>query len=312
MVGRISIRLGFVAVWFIAVGSGASAQQITYTVAFDDPGQTAANLYQPITQHVLASGARWNAHLRPITDVILEVRVVIPATNPPAGATGRSLAASPVGMVGGLVLSEQGAAAEVRTGVDPNGAEADIEFVFNPTYLLNQLWLDPDPFQRVTAVPADRTDAMSIILHEFGHAFAFNGYRDPNTGELSGGFLSTYDQHVSGTDNDLVFNGPEATSLYGNRPVPLNNDNLFHLGNESPLPGADLVSDLMNGVEFTNGTRYDISLLDVAVLADSGVPVAPVPEPVLGLGVAAVGLAGWALRRSRRLRTTGPDESTHR
>jgi hypothetical protein len=300
MVGRNSIRLGLVAVWLVAAGPVASAQQITYTVTFDDPGQTAADLYQPITQHVLASGARWNAHLRPITDVILEVRVVIPATSPPPGVTGRSVVASPVGMVGGLVLNEQGAAAEIRTGVDPNGAEADIELVFNPTYLRDQLWLDPNPFQRVTAVPADRTDAMSIVLHEFGHAFAFNGYRDPNTGTVPGGFLSTYDQHVTGTDNNLVFNGPEATRLYGNQPVPLSNDNLFHLGNAAPLPGADLVSDLMTGVGFTNGTRYDISLLDVVVLADSGVPVVPVPEPFLGLGVAAVGLAGWALRRSRR------------
>jgi hypothetical protein len=301
MMGRNLIGPGVIAVWFATAGSVASAQQITYTVAFDDPSQTATGLYLPITQHILASGARWNAHLRPITNVILEVQVVIPATSPPPTATGRSVVASPVGMLGGLVLNEQGAAAEIRTGVDPNGAESDIELVFNPTYLRDQLWLDTDPFQRVTAVPADRTDAMSIFLHELGHAFAFNGYRDKNTGDLPGAFLSTYDQHVSGTDNNLVFNGPEATRLYGG-PVPLNNDNLFHLGNAAPLPGADLLTDLMYGVEFTNGTRYDISLLDVAILADSGVPVVPVPEPLLGLGVAAVGVMGWALRRSRRLR----------
>ena len=300
MKGNTSIRLGLVAIWFAIVAPVAPAQQITYTVAFDDPSQTAADLYQPIIQHVQASGARWNAYLRPLTNVILEVQVVIPATNPPPRVTGRSTVASPVGMVGGLSLNEQGAAAEIRTGVDPNGAGPDIELVFNPTYLRNQLWLDPDPFQRVTTVPPDRTDAMSIVLHELGHAFAFNGYRDPDTGVLPGGFLSTFDQHVTGTNDNLVFNGPEAIRLYGDRPVPLNNDFLFHIGNAAPLPGADLLSDLMNGVEFTNGTRYDISLLDVAILADSGVPVVPVPEPVLGLGVAAVGLAGWAMRRSRR------------
>jgi len=41
----------------------------------------------------------------------------------------------------------------------------------------------------------------------------------------------------------------------------------------SPRPGSDLIPDLMNGVVFDRGTSYDISPLDLAILADAGVDV---------------------------------------
>jgi hypothetical protein len=305
MTVRGSVRWGAVVVWVALAGSAAFGQ-VSYTVSFDDPNQVAPDLYQSVAQHVQAAGGLWNKYLRPSSPIVLEVRVGFTTAIP--RATGRSVTSVFARAQGGLDLLEQGAGHEIRTGIDPNLAAPDIELTFNPTYLRNELWLDPDPVRRAATVPTDRTDAMSLMLHELGHAFAFNGWRNGVTGELPGNYLSTFDQHVSKSGDTLAFNGPLAKSLYGGRSVPVTLGNYGHIGNriaqpgETQLPGSDLIPDLMNGVEFVRGTRYTISLLDVAILADSEVPTVPVPEPTLGLGFSVVGLAGLALRRARRSR----------
>src|SRR6185295_302505 len=38
---------------------------------------------------------------------------------------------------------------EARTGIDPNGAEADIRMLIDPGYFDNAGWLDPNPTQRI-------------------------------------------------------------------------------------------------------------------------------------------------------------------
>jgi hypothetical protein len=311
MTGRSLTRLGVVAVWMAVLAAPSSAQQISYTVAFDDPNQSFADLYQPIIQHVQAAGGSWNNYLRPSSSVTLEVRVGFSTTIP--RATGRSVVSSFVRTQGGLDLQEQGAGREIRTGADPNQAAPDIELLFNPDYLRNELWFDPNPVLRTATVPSDRTDAMSVMLHELGHAFAFNGWRDGVTGNLPGNFQSTFDQHVTKSGDILVFNGPSAKWVYGGEYVPLTLGNYAHIGNrianqgETQLPGSDLIPDLMNGVAYLRGSRYDISLLDVAIVSDSEVPTVPVPEPLLGLSVAAVGLAALTIRRSRSRAATAPD-----
>ncbi len=295
MSGHRPSRLGLVAFWLAWGVPAAYGQQVSYTVTFDDPNQTATDLYAPITSHLLAAGARWGDYLRPAANVTLEVTVSFSTSVP--RATGRSTTSSFYATSNGFNVYEQGAGAEIRTGVDPNQSNPDIEFVFNPDYARNQLWFDPDPAHRAAAVPGDRTDAMSVMLHELGHAFAFNGWRDGTTGALPGNYMSTFDRHVTTAGGVLDFNGPEAMKKYGGQPVPLTLGNYAHLGNSGGLPGGDLIPDLMNGVVFTNGTRYDISGLDVAVLSDSGVPVeVPVPEPLLTLAAVA---AVWSVRPRR-------------
>ena len=76
--------------------------------------------------------------------------------------------------------------------------------------------------------------------------------------------------------------------------------------------GSDLVPDLMNGVGLLRGTRYSISPLDLAMMHDMGVELAPgvliVPEPEiyllmlpsLGLLALVVGRRARA-KRCRRL-----------
>jgi hypothetical protein len=114
--------------------------------------------------------------------------------------------------------------------------------------------------------------------------------------------MSTFDEHVVFDGQHLYFTGPEAMAKYGDRPVPVTLGNNWHLGNFDPDPGSDLIPDLMNGERFYFGTRYDISQLDLAILADTNIPVSftPVPEPggVL-VAVAAVFAAARGRRQSR-------------
>jgi hypothetical protein len=286
-----------------ALSSFASAE-ITYTISFDDPGQTNSAWYDRITSHTLAAGADWSSHLEgtAVLDVVVKF-----STNTPR-ASGRSAESFFLRNNGTYDIFEQSAAAEVRTGIDPNGAAPDIEFVFNPDYLANEVWFDPDPYSRTAPIPSpapNETDAVSVLLHEFGHAFGFNGWRDGVTGMLPGDYASTLDEMTTFDGTNLYFIGQMAMSLYGG-PVPLTFGNNFHLGNASPRPGADLIPDLMNGVVFNDSNRYTISQLDLAILRDIGVPLAPaaVPEPssLLLTSLIAAGAAVLGYRRRRASR----------
>jgi hypothetical protein len=189
----------------------------------------------------------------------------------------------------------------LRTGVDPNGDAPDIEIVLNPDYLAS-LWFDPNPYARVESVPFDQIDAVSVFLHEFGHAFGFNGWRDGFDGSLSFDFMSTFDQHTAFDGANLWFTGEQASNLYGG-PVPVTLGNYGHVGNLSPEPGEDLLPDLMNGIVLFYGGRYEITDLDLAMLADINVPlredISEVPEPSTLALVTVAGL-GWAIARRWR------------
>ncbi|MGI9286926.1 MAG: hypothetical protein ACR2P1_16185 [Pseudomonadales bacterium] len=246
-------------------GQCMNAAAISVDVGMFDFSGRFSSYYADITSHVKAAGEAWNSHLQ--SDAKLNVFVTF--TNIDT-ATGNSTASSYVGNIGSLQIFEQGAAAEVATGIDPNGAWPDIHINLGIDYLENDLWFDPDPYRRVAEVPDDKVDAASVLLHEFGHALAFNGWRDGTTGSLPGDYASTFDNMVVAEGNHLYFTVKGAMREYGDK-VPLTFGNYGHLGNDNGLPGADLVSDLMNGVAFNYGDRAFISDLDIAILADTGV-----------------------------------------
>ncbi len=108
---------------------------------------------------------------------------------------------------------------------------------------------------------------MSVFLHEFAHAIAFNGWQDGTNGSYPGDYKSTFDELKSFDGTNFYFNGTNAMGLYG-APVPITFGNVTHIGNEAPRPGSDLIPDLMNGVVFFRGTRYGITPLDLAIIAD--------------------------------------------
>ena len=292
----------------VCAAAAPAAAQIS--VVFDDPAASYAAYYADLQRLTLAAGSAWTDHFAPPqSGAALTVQISFAAI---ATTSGRSLASAWVATGrSGQALFEQGAAFEWRTGVDANGAAPDIQInIGSSGFLQNELWFDPDPLRLASSVPADRTDAFSVLMHEWGHAFGFNGWLDSSTGLAPGNYGSTFDAFVTpeqgAAATTLVFSGPQASGLHGGA-VPLTFGSYAHLGNSGTPNGAGLIPDLMNGEVFDRGRRYEISALDLAIMADIGLPMAAVgsvPEP----GPAALLLAGlWAViwvarRRSQALK----------
>ena len=173
----------------------------------------------------------------------------------------------------GKFVTEEGLPHKLRTGEDRREPGPDVEIAFDPVYF-KTLWFDPNPRMRRAPVPNDKLDALSIFLHELGHAMGFNGFMNPDTGNFSGAYMSTYDRWVTRKGSEFFFNGPATVKLYG-RPVPLarRNNNYHHLGDNVLGVDPRLRYDLMNGAFMEYGRRYTISPLDLAILEDCGLPV---------------------------------------
>lgn len=176
----------------------------------------------------------------------------------------------------GKLVKEQGMAAELRTGRDPNGDQPDIEICLQTAYVKREFWWDPEPEKRRKRAPAGKLDAVSVMLHELGHALAFNGWLDQKTGALHDSVMSTYDRHVVVKDGDFFFHGPEAVKIW-RKPIPLAklNNNYHHVGDKGPRlrTPQKLTEDLMTGYDFAWATKYEITPLDIAILKDCGLPV---------------------------------------
>ncbi len=243
---------------------------ISYNVTFADPGGTYSSYYSQITAAIQAAGAEWNRYLS--GSLSLEVEVEF-GDNPTV--RGSSVTSGFVRNDGTRNIFEQGAAFELRTGTDPNGAQPDARIGIGINYLTNTLWFDPDPQSRTAPIPSGKIDAISVMTHELGHVFVFQGARNGTNGEPinANGDITTFDVPVTFDGNNLFFNGSAATAVYGG-PVPLTFNNYGHIGNSGGRPGADLVPDLMNGVVFNFQTRYLISSLDLAIARDSGLETA--------------------------------------
>jgi hypothetical protein len=202
----------------LLAGCGLHAQaQVAFPVAFDaaatstfDVGERAA-----LSAHLQAAGQQWVAVLDLAGPRSLEILVVLDEIAPRSG--GASVTSAFVGNVGGRDLYEQGAAAELRTGIDPNGIEPDIRISINSTYLRDELWFDPDPVARVAPVDLERTDAMSVALHELGHALAYNGWAD-GEGVPPATFWSTFDRWMLTAALPVRFDGPQVLRAGGARP----------------------------------------------------------------------------------------------
>lgn len=250
-----------------------------FSVSVNDTTGLYASYINSITSVVLAAAAEWQKFL--LNTASIEISVAIVDTSS-GRADGGSLSSGYVGPFGGFDLFQAGAAYELETGIDPNGSTADILIQIDPAYLTGELWFDPTPATN-DDIPFDRTDALSVMIHEIGHGLGFNGWRDWSTGALPDDYLSTFDQFVIVSGGVPYFTGPNARAAYGGN-VPLTIGNLFHYGNEFG-PGADLVdAGLMNGVYFYRGERYAISELDIAILADTGLSVTAPVDPGAPVG----------------------------
>ena len=245
---------------------------VSFTVAFDDPGGTQSAHYAELQQIVLAAGAQWAQYL----DGTATLDVVVGFANFGGGtlATGGAETSVFVDTINGNDIFQVGTIAEVATGVDPNGATPDIRITIDVNSLNNVMFLDPTPFDTSDPVPFNKPDAVSVMVHEIGHSLGFSGFSSEVDGSLPG-FGFTYDLFVTFDGSNFFFTGPQAMTTYGG-PVPLTFGSNSHLGNSAPRPGSALV-DVMNPVA-PNGVRSTISALDLAILADIGMPIVGRPN----------------------------------
>jgi hypothetical protein len=255
--------------------SGPAA--ITYNITFTDPSGPYASYYPAITAALQAAGAEWNRHLVGSGNLEVEISMAnIPTMD------GTSVTNGFVRNDGTRDIFEQGAAYEIRTGMDPNGADPDIRIRIGTAYLTDELWFDPDPQTRTSPIPVNHIDAISVFTHELGHAFVFNGWMDGTTGQLPPTYMSTLDEHSSFDGTNLFFSGTGAAGRDGG-PVPLTYGNYGHLGNNAPRPGSNLLLDLMNGVVYYYQTRYFISPLDSEITRDCGIAIPALKDQLLNV-----------------------------
>ncbi|HEY7117120.1 MAG TPA: hypothetical protein VH475_11060 [Tepidisphaeraceae bacterium] len=259
--------------------------QVQFSVKVEGLPDDAKALEPLISANVVAAARAWaeRVEAKPCTIAILFR--LDPAAQSGRGS-GRSLRAVRLGneTFKDKLVSEQGWAARMRAGMPPderkksggrdNDPPPDVEIVFEPHYF-RTIWWDPEPTLRKRPVPNDKLDSMTVLLHELGHALAFNGWLDPRTGKVPGEFVSSYDRHVTFDGRDFHFTGPEAMKLWGG-PVLLahTNNNYHHVGDARAAAAgreSELSADLMNGVVFEYGRRYWIGRLDLAILADCGI-----------------------------------------
>src|SRR5690606_28095062 len=130
------------------------AHAVTFETVFPDAAAFSSEERERIRTHVELAGQAWVEVLHvSAPEAVITVEVLL-ASIPTA--TGRSLWVGHLGQLGSSQLWEQGMAFELRTGVDDNGADSDVEFVLGASYLRDTLWLPEDPM--AGNVPADRVD----------------------------------------------------------------------------------------------------------------------------------------------------------
>lgn len=207
----------------------------------------------------------------------LDVEVRVAST-----ATGRIEAVAGIltttAVAGGRTVYEPGALTETRTGIDFDPARPEIVITVDPRadYVTRELWWDPAIATGLgAAVPADRTDAFSVLLHELMHGLGITGYRDLATGAISTPYWTMWDSWLRVGDGRAAYTGPSVQALLGTElEVRLGGfEGAYHLGAgtgplQSRQPYLDL--NLMNGWALYRGERYTLDRLDLAILQDLG------------------------------------------
>ena len=237
----------------------------SYSVSVNDSGELIDD--SALSAIVQAAASEWSRYISGLGSLDVQVNV-IPTTRANASAA----TVVYLDTVGSNRIFELATVNELKTGFDSNGASPDLIINVDPDYV-RTLWFDPSAF---SIVPFNRTDGLSVFMHEIGHGLGILGYRDPVTGVL-GGNETPWDRHVTlNADGTASFGGYFSKAVYG-AAVPIttlqNGQQYNHIGNDVGEPAGQ---DLMNGVAFLYGKRYEISDLDLAIVKDIGLTVSMV------------------------------------
>jgi hypothetical protein len=233
-----------------------------------DPGHAAAGLEGAILGDFNVAAADWLSHFDGKGSIDFQINIAPTAEGRSESAPASLVAA---GFDHGIPVYEPGTLDELATGVDVNGAAPDAVITIDPSYLRQGVWVDPSPQRPASPVPSDKVDLTSIFRHELGHDLGIIS-ATPGNGP-SPGWETTFDAHTAATDGGVFFVGANARAAYGGN-VPVTTlptaEAHSHLGNSLNEAAGQ---DVMNGIAFYMGTRYQVSALDLAILEDIGAPV---------------------------------------
>jgi hypothetical protein len=249
-----------------------SPEKITQIEIIDTQNHLATN-QQLLIDNIDAAYRAWAAALNPSINyaTLAKMKIRVEVLPTAAGTVdGRSASNTIVGVFDGRQILQEGATYKWLNSISLFNNQSDIIIQIDPTYLQNELWLDPQPYLRTSLVPANKIDAVSIFLHELGHALGINGFRHQETAALPVGYIGAYDKFVIFENNQFYFTGPQAVAVYGGA-VPLTSHNLGHNIYHYAVDENDpLNNGLMTGINFQYGKRYSISELDIAIINDIG------------------------------------------
>ena len=230
---------------------------IATATVVDDTGQYSGSL-DLIGRNALAGFDEWRPYLASTVGSI-QIEIHLVEARPDVLASGGPV----VGIGIGPSTLESGAAFELRTGNDLNGADSDI-FIELDADFLSSVQID-----RLDGSPIEsgKTNLVSVLAHEIGHGLGIDGFLDDKTYAPAGeDYDSVFDEYLTVTDGAPFFTGPEAMAVYGG-PVPQSREHLYHVGNYSGS-GSDIETDLMFYAAHPGTTH--VSRLDGAILSDIG------------------------------------------
>ncbi|MGE7413232.1 DUF4214 domain-containing protein [Methylobacterium tarhaniae] len=249
----------------------------SYTIALNDPQKRPEDA--TLLSNMRAALDAWSRYITGKGSVDVQLNVVSLAGGYLADA-GPALEIA-VDRDGARTVTQSNVVTELLTGLDANGAAADLTINVNAD-LLSSLYLNPAPSPGAV-VPRGKYDAVTILTHELAHAFGVSGARDPSTGALPANTETTWDRLVAlQPDGTAYFTGASATAIHGG-PVPVttikNGEQYYHLANSASDP---LSKDLLGGTGLMAGESRSISPLDLAILRDLGLTVATVDKLQFG------------------------------
>ena len=276
----------------VQVTSDAFAFGVTVADTVGGIASDVLDVFRTITELALGT---WSQFLGAAEGSSIEVQVNVGGTDAVASAgpgtvrVDRFVDANGSGVIdeGDQVIAIAGSLLEMQTGVDPNGAGADIVVNVNEELLADgRFFFDTTLTQDV---PDGQFDFYSVVLHELAHGLGFLGFADePGPGNLpffdfgteddslllETGFL--YDFLTETVDGQPLFTGENVTRIYGEA-APLEyltgnpGSDLSHWQARTGPDGiaTDLQLALMNPFVIP-GDRVEIGDIELALLADIG------------------------------------------